>query len=65
MGLTNCTIAGNHGTSPVHVQQDGTLDMSCMSQLTMRIACAAMCPVNLVDGVCPFGPCTAESHRTC
>jgi len=64
-GSYNCTVAGNHGTSPVHVQLDGVLNMSCMSQLIMCLPCGAKCPIDLVDGVCPFGPCTAETHGKC
>lgn len=63
-GAYNCTVAGNHGTPPVHIKADGTLDMSCMSQLDICIPCGSPCPIALVNGVCPFGPCN-ESNGSC
>lgn len=32
-GAYNCTAAGNFGGAPVQIEADGTIDLSCMSQL--------------------------------
>lgn len=32
----------------------GTLDLSCLSQLTMTVTCGFPCPVNFRNGQCPF-----------
>jgi hypothetical protein len=53
-GSFNCTLAGHYGDSMVNFNWDGTLDISCISQLPMKMNCGSKCPVGLVDGVCPF-----------
>lgn len=32
-GAYNCSAAGNFGGSPIQIEADGTIDLSCMSQL--------------------------------
>lgn len=54
-GSYNCTLEGNFGNSVVNFNWDGTLDIACISQLPQVMACGEQCPVNLVNGQCPFG----------
>ncbi len=43
------------GSPPlVNFGADGTLDMSCLSQLRMTVQCGATCPVNFRNRQCPF-----------
>ena len=56
-GAYNCTVAGFHGGPPVQIEPNGELNMFCMSQLTICIACGEQCPIPLVNGSCPFVPC--------
>ena len=53
-GSYNCTSRGNFGNSLVNFNWDGTLDIACISQLPMNIACGAACPVALINNACPF-----------
>lgn len=32
-GAYNCSAAGTFGGSPIQIEADGTIDLSCMSQL--------------------------------
>ena len=57
-GNYNCTAAGNAGGDLLNVMPDGSLDVSCLSQLPIYLPCRpkATCPTSvLVDGKCPFG----------
>ena len=56
-GAYDCAAAGNSGTTPFAFRPDGGVDLSCMSQLRMCIACGSPCPVDFIDGACPFAPC--------
>lgn len=54
-GAYNCTANGElNNPQLVHVNYDGTLDISCISQIPMRIPCGAPCPQAAADGSCPF-----------
>ena len=57
-GAYNCTAAGKSQIEDINFNWDGTLDVSCISQLTMRVGCGAYC--ELLDGVCPF-----KTNMTC
>lgn len=59
-GGYNCTAAGKSGTTPFAFQNDGSIDLSCMSQVQFCIACGSPCPVDLINGVCSFPPCRKE-----
>ena len=59
-GAYNCTAAGKFGTTPYSFGPNGIIDLSCMSQLQFCIACGAPCPVDLIDGACPFPPCQKQ-----
>ncbi|MCJ1480456.1 hypothetical protein MMC06_000611 [Schaereria dolodes] len=50
----NCTATGRQGSNAVSFHEDGTLDLSCISQLKFKIACGAPCPVQSLNGICPF-----------
>ena len=70
-GSFNCTQSGFYGENIVNFNWDGTLDISCMSQLPIRgIPCGipTKCPVNLVQGACPFeasrNNCMSASEQT-
>ena len=57
-GNYNCTAAGKAGGHVLNIGDDGTLDVSCMSQLPIYLSCSpkAECPTTvLVGGKCPFG----------
>ena len=51
-GSYNCTAAGKSGSGDINFNWDGTLDISCISQLPMKIGCRDYC--ELVNGTCPF-----------
>ena len=59
-GAYNCTAAGKFGTTPYSFGPDGIVDLSCMSQLQFCIACGSPCPVDLINGTCPFPPCQKQ-----
>lgn len=60
-GAFNCTAAGN-SAQPFSVQVNGTVDLSCVSQLNICMGgCGGSCPVPFVNGTCPFQPC----HNGC
>ncbi len=54
-GAFNCTAEGKAGSAAVNFNWDGTLDIACVSQLSVYIACGAPCPAPLINGKCPFG----------
>lgn len=54
-GAYNCTAQGQlDNPQLVHVNFDGTLDASCLSQFPIQIACGAPCPQTGPDGACHF-----------
>ena len=53
-GSFNCTLLGHFGDSAVNVNWDGTLNIACISQLPQVAGCSDGCPVDLVNGACPF-----------
>ena len=54
-GAFNCTAYGQlNNPQLVHVNFDGTLDISCISRLPIQIPCGAPCPQAAADGSCPF-----------
>lgn len=55
-GAFNCTSSGNAGSDqPFKLKFDGTIDLSCVSQLFM-CGCGA-CKVPLINGTCPMPKC--------
>lgn len=54
-GAYNCTAEGKAGSAAINFNWDGTLDISCVSQVPVNIGCGAPCPVAWVNGACPFG----------
>ena len=59
-GSYNCTAAGNFGQR-LNFTVDGSVDFSCMSQLSNCIERGHACPVALIDGACPFAYCMVLS----
>lgn len=60
-GAFNCTAAGHANLSePFRVEINGTIDLSCVSQLNICLSCNTWCVVPYVNGSCPFPNC--ESH---
>ncbi|KAL8759047.1 MAG: hypothetical protein Q9184_003736 [Pyrenodesmia sp. 2 TL-2023] len=55
-GAFNCTALGQRDNQElVHVNYDGTLDISCLSQLPILIQCGVDCPqTDPKDGSCHF-----------
>ncbi|KAL8724066.1 MAG: hypothetical protein Q9166_008151 [cf. Caloplaca sp. 2 TL-2023] len=54
-GAYNCTALGQRDNPQlVHINFDGTLDISCISQFPILISCGAECPQKAGDGSCPF-----------
>lgn len=58
-GAFNCTKKGNPGTTGIQFTFNGTLDISCISQLPLYQGCNsnleyAVCPTPFVNGSCPF-----------
>lgn len=65
-GAFQCAANGNFGESVVNYNADGSLDLSCMSQL---VECstnensknsAGTCPSGLVNGGCPIRWCVSQ-----
>ena len=54
-GAYNCTAEGKAGSVSINFNWDGTLDIACISQLPMLLACQAPCIVPPINGKCPFG----------
>ena len=60
-GAFNCTAAGNApSTNPFQIFLNGTLDLSCVSQLKLCIACGEACVVPFVNGTCPMPTCQSD-----
>ena len=57
-GAFNCTSSGNGADQPFQIKMDGTVDLSCVSQLYMCGGCTA-CMVPLINGTCPMPKCPA------
>lgn len=58
-GAFNCTAKGKAGTTDIQFTFNGTLDISCISQLPLYMGCSAAlpytaCPSPWVNGSCPF-----------
>lgn len=58
-GAFNCTAKGKAGTTDIQFTFNGTLDVSCISQLPLYQGCSAhlpytVCPAPFVNGTCPF-----------
>ncbi len=58
-GAFNCTAKGKAGTTDIQFTFNGTLDISCISQLPLYQGCAAaleytVCPSPFKNGSCPF-----------
>lgn len=54
-GAYNCTANGQlNNPQLVHVNYDGTLDVSCISQFPIQIPCGTPCPQAAQDESCPF-----------
>lgn len=57
-GTFNCTAAGHANLSePFQVQINGTIDLSCVSQLNICLSYNTWCVVPYVNGSCPFPTC--------
>ena len=54
-GAFNCTAKGKANTTDVQFTFNGTLDISCISQLPLYVECNAPCPAPFINGSCPFG----------
>ncbi|KAL6718238.1 hypothetical protein ACLMJK_004326 [Lecanora helva] len=57
-GAYNCTASGLAGGPPIHVDTNGTIDMTCISPLPIYTEDAENgygCPAPLLNGKCPFG----------
>lgn len=60
-GAFNCTAKGQAGTTNIKFTFNGTLDISCISQLPLYMGCAqssmpfVVCPSPWTNGSCPFG----------
>lgn len=55
-GNYNCTAEGKAGGFVVNPGPNGTVDVSCVSQLPMYLECGTPCPPSTqVGGKCPFG----------
>ena len=60
-GAFNCTSAGNApSANPFNIFINGTLDLSCVSQLKICLGCGEICPVPFVNGTCPIPPCQSD-----
>ena len=53
-GAFNCTSEGKAGSTAINFNWDGTLDIGCVSQLPVKLACGYACPAPLINGKCPF-----------
>jgi hypothetical protein len=53
-GAFNCTAVGKAGSAAINFNWDGTLDVSCVSQVPVNIGCGGVCPVPFIKGECPF-----------
>ena len=53
-GAFNCTAKGKAGSTDIQFTYNGTLDISCISQLPMYFGCGPSCPAPYVNGSCPF-----------
>lgn len=53
-GAYNCTAEGKAGSAAINFNWDGTLDIACISQLPVKIACFTPCISPLINGKCPF-----------
>ena len=58
-GAFNCTSSGNAASDqPFSIKVDGTIDLSCVSQLSMCGGCGDdACMVPLINGKCPMSNC--------
>ena len=60
-GSFQCAASGNFGQSVINYNPDGSLDLSCISQL---IECTTsptrVCPTGLINGGCPIRWCVSE-----
>ena len=56
-GAYNCTLEGKAGGSSVVFNEDGSLDVACLSNLPIYLAKGSECPAGAVEvgGKCPFG----------
>ncbi|KAL8706127.1 MAG: hypothetical protein Q9201_000829 [Fulgogasparrea decipioides] len=62
-GAYNCTVhAQLNNPQLVHINFDGTLDASCISQFPIQIPCGTPCPQTAQDGSCPF-PFNADCSK--
>ena len=60
-GAFNCAASGNSGSDqPFHIKYDGTIDLSCTSQLQICGNCGMGCVVPLMNGTCPMPGCDCE-----
>lgn len=64
-GAYNCTKKGKAGTTDVQFTFNGTLDISCISQLPMYISCSENCPEPYINGTCPFGNLDSAPNMSC
>ena len=53
-GAFNCTAKGKAGSTDIQFTYNGTLDISCISQIPMYHGCDPGCPAPSVNGSCPF-----------
>ena len=67
-GAFKCAASGNFGNSVINYNPDGSLDLSCMSQMKEcstdegpHPTQTTNCPVNLVNGGCPISWCVSKA----
>lgn len=56
-GSYNCTLAGKAGGASINVNDDGSLNVACLSALPIYLDDGTPCPDGAVQvgGKCPFG----------
>lgn len=57
-GSYHCTAAGRAGGSVLHIEDDGSMNLNCLSQLPIYLPCDRKTPYpthGRIGGRCPFG----------
>ena len=53
-GAFNCTAKGKAGSTDIQFTKNGTVDISCISQIPLYFGCGPVCPAPFINGSCPF-----------
>jgi len=60
-GAFSCIATGYANSSePFQIRINGTIDLSCVSQLNICLSCGTWCVVPYVNGRCPFANCESK-----